>query len=532
MARATGRRREMAIRAALGASRHRIVSQLLTECLLLALMGGALGLLIGCAGVRGLIGIHTGDIPRLGQAVAVDWRVLAFVAVLSVGTGLLFGVLPALNSGSPKQNGAALQEGGARTGRRRQQSRARSILVVAEIASAMVLLAGAGLLIRTFWVLQTVNPGFDGHNVLTMEMSLAGSPFQTAPAVAQLIRDAERRVESLPGVTALAATYSLPLENQLGGPVSIEGLPNDAYSGNFSFVSRRYFDVFRIPLLHGRFLSHRDDGHAQAVVLINQAMADGRSEGMKWSSTFPWRRGDPVGERITVGKGMGPPLEDRTRQIVRVVGEVRDAGLNRNPLPMMYVPIAQLTESMARLSSRRLPIRWVIQTRTQPYSLKADIERELRAASGGLPIAHIRTMEQVVGESTARNRFNMILLSMFAGIALVLGAIGVYGVIAYTVQHRTHEIGIRLALGARPQDVRRMVVVEGMRLASIGVLLGAAGSLGLTPLMSSLLYGVEPSDPAVLMSVAVLLSAVALLAIYVPARQATRVDPVQALRFE
>jgi predicted permease len=494
-------------------------------------MGGALGLLIGYAGVRGLIGIYTGDIPRLGSAVAVDWRVLAFVVFLSVGTGLMFGILPAFSGGSPRQNGTALQEGGVRTGEGRRLSRARSILVVTEIALAMVLLSGAGLLIRTFWVLQTVDPGFDAHNVLTMEMSLAGSAFQTAPAVAQLIREAERRIESLPGVTAFAATYSLPLENQLGGPVTIEGLPNDRYGSDLCFISRQYFDVFRIPLLHGRFFSDRDDGRAPAVVLINQAMAEGRSGGMKWSSTFPWRTGDPVSERITVGKGMGPPFEDRTRQIVGVVGEIRDAGLNRNPLPMMYVPIAQLTDSMTRLTSRGLPIRWVIRTKTGPFSVRANIERELRAASGGLPVAHIRSMEQVVGESTARNCFNMILLTIFASIALVLGAIGVYGLIAYTVEHRTREIGIRLALGARTQDVWRMVVREGMRLALIGVLLGAGGALGLTPLMSSLLYGVEASDPAVLTSVAVMLSAVVLIATCIPARRVTRVDPVLALRW-
>ena len=532
MARAIGRTREMAIRAALGANNQRIVSQLLTESLLLALTGGALGLLIGYAGVRGLISIHTGDIPRLGSAVAVDWRVLVFVVFLSVGTGLMFGILPAFSGGSPGQVGAALKEGGVRAGEGLRQSRARSILVVAEIALAMVLLSGAGLLIRTFWVLQTVDAGFDAHNVLTMEMSLAGSAFQTAPAVAQLIRDAERRIESLPGVTALAATYSLPLENQLGGPVAIEGLPNDRYGADISFISRRYFDVFRIPLLHGRFFADEDNGQAPAVVLINQAMAEGRREGLQWSSTFPWRTGDPVSERITVGKGMGPPFEDRPRQIVGVVGEVRDAGLNRNPLPMLYVPIAQLTEGTTRLTSRGLPIRWVIRTKTGPFSVRADVERELRVASGGLPVAHIRSMEQVVKESTARNRFNMILLTIFASIALALGAVGVYGLIAYTVQHRIHEIGIRLALGARPQDIWRMVVREGMRLAVIGALLGAGGALGLTPLMSSLLYGVEASDPAVLTSVAVLLNAVALIATYIPARRATRVDPVLALRWE
>jgi ABC-type antimicrobial peptide transport system permease subunit len=229
---------------------------------------------------------------------------------------------------------------------------------------------------------------------------------------------------------------------------------------------------------------------------------------------------------------MGPPLEDRTREIIGVVGEARDAGLNRNPVPMVYLPIAQMPDGLAKMTSQRLPLRWAIRTRTEPYSLSKDIERELRAASGGLPLAHIRSMEQVVAEATAGDRFNMILLSVFAGIALLLGAIGVYGLMAYAVQHRTQEIGIRIALGARPRDVRMMVVLEGMRLALIGVALGVAGALELTPLMGSLLFGVQASDPAVLGSTALVLSTTALLATYIPARRATRVDPALALRWE
>jgi len=531
MARATGRRREMAIRAALGASRQRIISQTLIEGLLLSLTGGALGLLLGYAGVRALLGVRPADMPRISSAVSLDWRVLAFTLLLSVSTGIIFGILPAFSDGSKMQASAVLWESGARTGSGVRQRRARSILVIAEVALALILLAGAGLLIRTFWALRTVDPGFEAHNVLTIEMSLSGTPFQTAPSVAQLIREAERRIESLPGVGAVAATYSLPLENRFGGPVAIEGLPNDSYVTSLCYVSQRYFEVFRIPLLHGRVFTDRDDDQAPAVALINQAMAEGRSE-FRWSSTFPWRKGDPLGERVTVGKGMGTPFEDHTRQIIGVVGEVRDLGLNRNPPPMMYLPIGQLTDGMARMISGDLPIRWVIQTRTERYSLRVDIERELRAASGGLPVAHIRSMEQVVGESIARNRFSMILLTVFAGLALVLGVIGVYGVMTYAVQHRTKEIGIRVALGARPQDIRRMVMLEGMRLALIGVLLGIVGALELTPLMASMLYGVQPSNPTVLTLAAVLLCAVALFAAYIPARRATRVDPMLVLRWE
>jgi predicted permease len=528
LARATGRRREMAIRVALGASRRRIVSQLLVESLLLSFTGAALGLVLGDTGVRAIIAINPGDIPRIGMqgsAVTLDWRVLAFTLLISVFTGILFGLLPAF-SASQIEAGTALKESGVRSGASPRQKKARSILVVAEVALALVLLAGAALLIRTFWALRTVDPGFDAHNVLTMEMSLTGTPFQTTAAVAQLIREAARRVESLPGVTALAATYSLPLEDEFGGPFAIEGHPNDRYGTSVCLVSQRYFEVFQIPLLRGRIFLDREDDGAPAVVLINQRLAQGLSGDFRWSSGLLWGKGDPVGQRITGGKGMGPPFEDRTREIIGVVGEVRDSG--RNPQPMMYLPITQPPDTLKKFD----PITWTIRTRTEPYSLRDDIERELRAASGGQPVAHVRSMDQVVVKSTARQHFNMILLSVFAGVGLLLAAIGVYGLMAYAVEHRTQEIGIRIALGARPQDVRRMVMLEGMRLALAGVFLGVVGALALTPLMTSLLYGVEASNPAVLVLVAVLLSAVALLATYVPARRATQVDPVLALRWE
>jgi predicted permease len=533
MARATGRKREMAVRAALGASRQRIASQLLIESGLLSIAGGALGLLLGWAGVRLMVGLNPGDIPRIDRAAALDWTVLTFTLLLAVCSGMVFGVLPAFSSASQTHAGDALKESRSCGGPALRQRRARSILVVVEVALALILLAGAGLLIRTFWALRTVNAGFDRHNVLTVEMSLSGAPFQTTAALAQLIRVAEQRIHALPGVTALAATLSLPLNaNQLGGPFAVDGLPDDNFGTKICFISRRYFDVFRIPLVRGRVFSDRDDEKAPAVALINLALAEGRNRGMKWSSPFPWRNGDPLTERVTMFKGMGPPLQDRARQIVGVVGEVRDSGLNYNPGPMIYLPLAQMSDVMTRFSTGSLPIKWTIRTGTEPFAVKADIERELRAASGGLPVAHFRSMDQVVAEATARDRFNMILLSAFAALALLLGAIGVYGVMSYAVQYRTQEIGIRIALGARPQDVRQMVVFEGMRLALYGVLAGIAGALEITPLMGSLLFGVQASNPAVLVSVVILLSVVATLATYIPARRATRVDPVQALRFE
>jgi predicted permease len=534
LARANVRRREMAIRAALGAGRGRIVSQLFSESVLLSLFGGALGLPAGYIGMRALVAINPGDIPRIGpqgSALTLDWQVLAFTLVVSILTGILFGILPAFH-GSQADFGATLNESNTRSGSSPRQNRVRSFIVVGEMALALILLAGASLLIRTFHALRTVDPGFDIRNVLTMEMSLAGTHFQTTSAVVQLIRDAERRVEALPGVIALAATYSLPLENPFGGPFTVESHPDDLYGADDCYVSHRYFEVLGIPLIRGRMLTDRDDERAAPVALINRAMAEGSNEKFQWPSPLFWRNGDPLGERITLGKGRGAPFEDRTRQIIGVVGGARDTGLSHRPQPLVYLPIMQTSNAMTGVLNRSRSLTWAIRTRTEPLSLSSDIQRALRTASGGLPLAHIRPMRQVIVDSTARNRFDMILLSIFASVALLLAAIGVYGLMAYAVQHRTHEIGVRIALGACPRDVLGMVVLEGMRLALVGIVLGIAGALALTPLMSSLLFGVEASNPFVLTSVAVLLATVALSATYIPAHRATAIDPVSALRWE
>lgn len=531
MARATVRKRELALRAALGASRPRIVCQLLIESMLLSIGGGIAGLIFGRFGLVLFMAIRPDAIPRMDKAVTLDSTALAFTFALTIATALLFGMIPAF-SGAAHINDENLILGGQRVGNSGRQTKGRSLLVVAEIALALVLLTGAGLLIRTFWALRTVDPGFDAHNVLTMEMSLSGTRFETPAMLGALVRNAERRIESIPGVIAAAATFSLPLEGQLGGPISVEGHPNDVYGANKGLVSRRYFDVFRIPLRAGRLFSEWDDENSTAVGIVNEAMAQGRNGGMRWSSVFPWRDRGPVGERVTMGKSMGPPFEDRTRLIIGVASEVRDAGLNRHPLPMLYMPISQMTAPYTRMTSRGLPLRWVVRTQAEPHRLRNAIEGELRAASGGLPVAHVRTMEEVVSKSTARDRFNMTLLCAFASIALLLGAVGVYGLMAYMVQHRTKEIGVRIALGARPQDVRWMVVIEGMRLAVVGILLGVPAALALTPMMRSLLFGVEARDPVVIASTAAVLICAALAATYVPAFRATRVDPVTALRWE
>ena len=527
LARATIRKREMAIRAALGAGRARIIWQLLTESLLLSFAGGVLGLVLGYLGLRALLSINPGDIPRIGEngtGVALDWRVLLFTLVAAVLTGVLFGLVPAF-SASRSDLSITLRESGSRTGSGLRHNKARSILVITEMALALILLVGAVLLIRTFGALRGVNPGFDPKNVLTMDMSLTGSRFEKAAGVDQLERDGRQRVESLPGVVAAAVTCCLPLEGGFDLPFNIEGqAPTEGpYNGGAGWISisPRYFDVFRIPLVKGRAFTDQDSGAAGRVVVINESM----------TKKF-WPKGDALEARIIIGKGVGPEFEEPPRQIVGIVGDVRESGLSEPPIPTMYVPIAQVNDGVVALNNRIGPINWLVRTKLQPFSVSADIQRELREASGGLPVAHIRNMQQVVSESTARNDFYMTLLTIFAGVALLLAAIGVYGLMAYSVEQRTQEIGVRMALGASPQQVRRMVVIQGMQLALAGVIIGVGSALGLTRLMSSLLFGVKPWDPGTIVLVAALLSGVTWLATYLPARRASRVDPMVALRYE
>lgn len=527
LARATIRKREIAIRAAIGAGRGRIIRQLLTESVLLSLVAGFLGLGLGYFGVRGLLSLNPGGIPRIGEQgsdVALDWQVLAFTLGVSALTGLLFGLIPAFNASRADLN-VTLKESGLRSGSGVRQNKARSILVVTEVVLALVLLIGAALLIRTFSVLRNVDPGFDFHNVLTMEMSLTGTQFNKTAGVNQLVREAQRRVESLPGVTALASTCCLPLEGGFGLPFVIEGRPlteGTAHGGaSWRTVSPRYFEVFKIPLIRGRMFTNKDDANAPRVVLINEGLA----------KQF-WPNSEPVGQRITIGKGVGPEFEEPPREIIGIVADVRDQGLDNQPDPIMYIPVAQVNDGVTALNNGIIPITWVIRTSVEPYSLSREIENGLRMASGGLPVAHIRSMEQVRGESTSRTDFNMTLLVIFASVALLLAAIGIYGLMAYLVQQRAHEIGIRMALGASAHDVLKMVVRQGMALALAGVLIGVAAAVGLTRLLASLLYGVSPRDPIAMTSVPLLLIAVALAATYIPARRASRVDPVVSLRYE
>lgn len=527
LVRATGRKREIAIRAAIGASRGRLIRQLLTESVVLSLAGGALGLLLGMVGLRALLAVNPGNIPRIGEngsAIHLDWTVLAFTALVSVGTGILFGLIPALGASSADLS-ATLKESSSRSGTGFRQNKARSLLVVTEMALALILLIGAALLIRTFVALRSVDPGFDAHNVLTMQMSLTGPRFEKTAGVARMVRDSLQRIKSVPGVEAAAATCCLPLEGGFGLPFIISGRPlADRPShggGGWWPVSEGYFEVFKIPILRGRGFNDRDTASSPRVVIVNQAMA----------REF-WPKGDPLNDQLIIGKGVGPEFDEPPRQIVGVVGDTRDGGLNQNPRPTMWVPSSQINDGITALNNRIGPISWVIRTRVDPHSVSQAVQDQLRQASGGLPVARVRSMDQIVVQSTARADFNMLLLTIFGASALLLAAIGIYGLMAYSVEQRTQEIGIRMALGAERSTIRNMVVVQGVRLALAGVVIGIAAAFGLARFIASFLYGVKAWDPLVFLTVPVVLTLVAVLAVWLPARRATRIDPINALRYE
>jgi len=523
LVRSTVRKREMAIRAAMGAARSRIIRQLITESVLLSLIGGALGLALGLFGIRSLLSINTAGLPRVGEngaAVQLDWRLGLFTAVVSIGTGLLFGVAPALHASREDLSGT-LRDGTAASGTR--NARVRSGLVVLEIALALMLVIGSGLLIRTSLALRSVAPGFDANNVLTMSMSFTGPRFQTAASVEQAIRAGVERLQTIPGVVSASAACCVPLAGGYGLPFKVVGRPLDQGpfhgGGDWTTVSPGYFEVFKIPVIRGRTFTTLDDQAAPAVVIINQAMAKEY-----------WKTGDPLNDRLVIGRGgMKEFATEPDRQIIGIVADSRDDGLNQEPQPKMFVPQAQVPDPVNALNTRISPMVWVMRTRVTPLAVSAQAQEQLRQATG-LPVADIRPMSQIVARSTSRERFNTLLMTVFALSALALASIGIYGVMAYAVQQRTREIGVRMALGAEPGAVRRMVVLQGMRLAAIGVVLGVVGAYGLARYMRNFLFGVEARDPLVFIGVPVLLAVIALVAVWVPAARASRIDPLGALR--
>ena len=517
LARAATRTRETAIRVAVGASRLRIVRLLLMESLLLAGAGGAVGLLIGWWGVDALVALSPFDQLRESE-VGMDANVASFTFALTFLTGLLFGLAPALKSSKPDLN-ESLKNGGrsATAG-----AGLRSALVVSEIALSLVLLAGAGLMVRSFLRLQAVDSGFDPRNVLTLRLSLPEARYPEANQVVSFYQQLTERLGRLPGVESVAATHALPLSG-MGGirPFTVEGGPRQEPGKvpdvQYRMVSPGYFRTMKIPLIRGRDFTNQDEGQAAGVVIINHAFQ---------RRYFPDE--DPVGKRITLGG-----YDDQLGEIVGVVGDVRHWWAGTEAEPEMYWAYSQAWLARSPTLSRlRRSLTLALRTDGDPQSLIRDVRREVIAADKTLPVTGVRTMEERMGASLAGSRFNTLLLSLFAALALILAVVGLYGVISYTVAERTRDIGVRMALGAQTGDVLSLVIGRGMTFTLAGVGIGLLASFALTRLMKDMLFEVGPTDPLTFVAIAVLLTAAALMACYIPARRATKVDPMVALRTE
>jgi putative ABC transport system permease protein len=514
LARATSRKREIAIRTALGAGRTRLVRQLLTESLLLAVLGGGLGLLLAVWGVDLLAALRPENLPRV-EEIGLDLRVLTFTGLLSLAAGIVFGLAPALHASRPDLN-ESLKEGGRASSAGPGHSRLRGLLVVSQIALALVLLVGAGLMIRSFWLLQRVDPGFRPEGLLTMNISLSTSKYPKPEQRVAFFQQLRQRLAALPGVEAVAATSLLPLaggtstasffaEGQRPGPGESSPL------ANVRLATPDYFRTMGIPLKRGREFTDQDT-RAPNVVVVDEGMV----------RRF-WRGQDPIGRRLTFTE---TPTEADWMTVVGIAGEVKHSGLDGHDYAHIYGPHA-LT---AFLVPEGMFV--VVRTRSDPDGQVAAVRRAVAAMDPEQPIFAVRTMRAYVEDAVAQPRFRTALLALFAAVALVLAAVGIYGVMAYAVTQRTHEIGIRMALGAMQRDVLRMVVGQGLRLALGGVAVGVAGALALTRILSSLLFGVTATDPLTFLTVPLVLLAVSALACYLPARRATRVDPIVALRYE
>jgi putative ABC transport system permease protein len=502
LARSAARRTEMAIRVALGASRRRIIQQLLTESILLSLIGGTLGLLIAIWGTDLLVAASPKSIPRLGET-SLDLRVVAFTFGLSALTGLLFGLAPALQASKPDLNETLKSTTKGSTANR---NRVRSLLIVSEVALALTLLIVAGLMIRSFIRLQDVKPGFDPKNVLTMQIALPQMRYTSEQQMASLYQQLLQRIEALPNVKAAGIVNSLPLSGQGAGiTFQIAGAApiTEQTECQYRVVSPKYFNTMSIPLLKGRDFTDRDNLDAPGVAVINQAMAQ---------RYFP--NEDPLGKRI--GFGGGPFW----CEIIGVVGDVRHYKLDSKP------------EAEAYLSNNQDPWRFmtlVIRT-TNADSVIGSVRNEIQSIDRDQPVYNIRMMEDVLAESIAQPRFNLLLVGIFAIVALLLAVVGIYGVMSYLVVQRSQEIGIRLALGAKQQDILKLVIGQGMTLTLVGVGIGLIAAFIITRAMSSLLYGVTSSDPVTFVLVALLMLSVALVASLIPALKATKVSPSVALR--
>jgi putative ABC transport system permease protein len=510
LARATSRYKEIAIRASLGAGRWRVVRQLLSESVLLSLVGGALGFLLALWGMDVLLKL-TPNIPRIGQ-VKLDGTVLIFTMLVSLLTGVIFGLAPAWQISKTDLSGT-LKEGGRSSNDAGGHNRLRGMLVVAETAASLVLLVGAGLLITSFLRLQRVDPGFNPHQLLTFSFELPEARYPYAQRI-NFYNQFLARLQSTPGVRSSGSILPLPLgDARISVSYEVEGRPVPKAvepSAYFRVVSPGYFSTMGIQLLKGREFIERDDAKAPGVIVVNQEFA---------RRVFP--NEDAIGKHIKPGaSGIGEPV---MREIVGIVADVKHLSLSRDDTPEYYVPYAQCLFD---------PMTVIARTQGDPRSVLDAVRNDLHGLDKDLPVYGVRTMDDYLAASVAQPRFNTLLLGLFAGVALLLSAVGLYGVMAYTVVQRTHEIGVRMALGAERRDVLKMVLGRGLVLTLTGVAIGLVGAIAMSRFLAGMLFGVQPHDPATLAGVSLILLAVALLACYIPARRATRVDPMVALRHE
>jgi putative ABC transport system permease protein len=523
LARGSARHQEVALRAALGAKGSRIVRQLLTENVLLAFTGVLLGLAVTPLCLRLVCVLSPVTLNPL-QQVTIDSNVLLFSIGIAVVTALLFGLFPAIQAARINLQGV-LRNGTSRGAAGARRGRLQSLLVVGQMALSVVLVISAALLMTSFLRLANVDPGFEPAGVLTMEVSLPNQKYQTTQDTAQFMGEVNRRLKALPSVKAAAVALTLPFRPAPDAPFEIQGREGQGTDkggqADFRPITADYFKVMQVPFLEGRNFQGTEDAQSTQIVIINEALR---------RRYFP--DSSPLGEYISMGGGPGPMANDPPKQIIGVVDNIREGGLDADPKPAIFIPYAQMPDFLTAMLNQVLPKIWVVRTQVSPLSLQTAIRHEVGLVDPDVAVSAFRTLEQVVGNSVKQERFNMVLAGVFAGLAMLLAAIGLYGVLSFSVAQRTREMGVRMALGAARREILWLVLKQGMMLALAGLVVGIAATFGVTRFLNSMLFGITPNDPATFLMVSVLLTLVAALACYIPAHRASRIDPMEALRYE